>query len=174
MSDDPAEGLQAIFLANRPALLRFLLARGAGEDAEDVLQDLWLKISRATTGPIAAPMSYLYRAANLAMIDRHRSSRQAQLREGSWVELHSGSSPGVSESPSAERLIAGKQSAQLVEEALASLPPRAAAIFRRSRIDGLTQREIAGEFGISVSTVESDLRGAYRVLADLREKLDEE
>lgn len=174
VSDDPTEGLQAVFLANRSALLRFLLARGAGEDAEDILQELWLKITRAAPGPVAAPMAYLYRAANTLMIDRYRSSRQARLREGDWVDAQSGPVPGVSDSPSIERFIIGRQFAQKVEEALAAVPPRAAGIFRRNRIDGLTQREIAAEFGISVSTVESDLRSVYRVLAELRERFDEE
>ena len=35
-----ATGLSAIFMANRAALLRFLRARGAGDDAEDLLQDM--------------------------------------------------------------------------------------------------------------------------------------
>jgi RNA polymerase sigma-70 factor (ECF subfamily) len=47
-------------------------------------------------------------------------------------------------------------------------------IFRRSRIDGIAQRAIAEEFGVSISTVEGDLRAIYRVLAELRERLDEE
>ena len=80
-SGDPHDGLEAVFLANRETLLRFLVARGAGDDAEDILQDVWLRISRGQAGPIAAPLAYLYRAANAAMIDRYRSARQAQLRD---------------------------------------------------------------------------------------------
>ena len=53
------------------------------------------------------------------------------------------------------------------------LHARAVAIFRRSRIDGIAQRVIAQEFGVSISTVESDLRQVYRVLIELRERLDE-
>jgi RNA polymerase sigma-70 factor (ECF subfamily) len=47
------------------------------------------------------------------------------------------------------------------------------AIFRRHRIDGLPQRQLAEEFGVSLSTVESDLRRAYAALAQLKERLDE-
>ena len=56
---------------------------------------------------------------------------------------------------------------------VAPLPERAVAVFRRTRIDGVTQRVIAGELGVSISTVESDLRLVYRALAELRERLDE-
>lgn len=174
MSNDPKEGLRAIFLANRETLRRFLLARGAGDDADDLLQDLWLKISRAQSGPIASPMSYLYRAANALMIDRFRAARQSGIRDADWAESQSGAMQGVSDAPSAERIVQSRQAAAKVEEALAALPARAVQIFRRSRIDGLAQREIAAEMGVSVSTVESDLRNVYRALAELRERLDEE
>lgn len=174
MSDDPIEGLQAVFLANRTTLLRFLLARGAGDEAEDVLQEVWLKIVHTRTGPVAAPLSYLYRTANTVMIDRYRSLKQARVREKDWSEANSGTIRGVADAPSAERVMAGKQFAQKIEEALAQLPARATEAFRRSRIDGQTQREIAREFGLSVSTVENDLRSVYRVLAELRERLDED
>ncbi len=172
-SGDPHDGLEAVFLANRNKLLRFLVARGAGEDAEDILQDVWLRISRVEAGPVGSPLAYLYRVANAAMIDRYRSARQADLRDSAWVEGHSGANIGVSDSPSADRVVAGRQLAARVEEVLAPLPPRAVAIFRRSRIDGIAQRLIAEEFGVSVSTVESDLRQVYRVLIELRERLDE-
>ncbi|MBX7489848.1 RNA polymerase sigma factor [Qipengyuania sp. GH25] len=174
MTHSADDGLQAVFLANRDGLLRFLQARGAREDADDILQDVWLKISRAPPGPVASPMSYLYRAANTMMIDRYRSNKQAKSREEKWVEAGSGPVPGVSDSPSVERVIAGRQSALKVENMLASLPRRAVDIFRRNRIDGVSQRAIAEELGVSVSTVESDLRIVFRALADLRERLDEE
>ena len=172
-TDGPAGGLEAVFLANRAALLRFLAARGAGEDAEDVLQEVWLKIVRVGAGPVGAPLPYLYRVANTVMIDRYRSARQARLREAAWTEERSGGTD-VSDAPSADRVVSGQQYAREVAARLDRMPPRASAIFRRSRIDGVPQREIAAEFGVSVSTVESDLRSVYRALAELRERWDEE
>ena len=66
------QGLQQIFEENREPLLRYLRAHGAGEAAEDLLQELWLKISASPPGPIAAPRNYLFRAATNLMIDRRR------------------------------------------------------------------------------------------------------
>ena len=171
---EPDEGLQAVFLANRQALLRFLEARGAQGEAEDVLHEVWLKLARSTPGPVASPMSYLYRIANTVMIDRFRSARQAQLRDAAWSDANGAPEGGVSDAPSAERLVAGRQMAEQVDAALARLPDRARGIFHRSRIGGQPQREIAQEMGISVSTVESDLRKVYLALAELRERFDEE
>jgi RNA polymerase sigma factor (sigma-70 family) len=165
-------GLEGVFLENRAKLLGFLAARGAGDAAEDLLQELWVKISTGERGPVASPLSYLFRAADTLMIDRYRSQRQADKRDRDWSEARA-SRPGVSDSPSVERHIIGRQQARLVAETIDGLGPRAAAIFRRHRVDGVPQRQVAEEMGVSLSTVESDLRGAYRALAELKERLDE-
>ncbi len=167
-------GLEAAFLQNRERLLRFLLARGVGDAAEDVLQEIWLKIADARPRPIASPLSYLYRTADSLLIDRYRSRRQAEKRDRDWSDIHADTVTGISDIPSADRQLAGKQLAQLVEELLDGLePPRVGQIFRRHRVDGIPQRQVAEEFGVSLSTVESDLRSAYRALTEFREKIDE-
>ena len=56
---------------------------------------------------------------------------------------------------------------------LDGLGARTATIFRRHRIDGVQQRDIARELGVSLSTVEADLRRAYRALLDYRRSIDE-
>jgi RNA polymerase sigma-70 factor (ECF subfamily) len=169
----PHAGLEAVFLENRARLLAFLAARGAGDAAEDLLHELWLKVSTGERGPIASPLSYLFRAADTLMIDRYRSQRQADKRNRDWSEASGGALPGVSDAPSVERHLIGRQQARLVAETLDRLGQRAAAVFRRHRIDGVPQRQVAREMGVSLSTVESDLRGAYRALAELKERLDE-
>jgi RNA polymerase sigma-70 factor (ECF subfamily) len=162
-------GIEAVFLDNRDRLIRFLAARGAGDAAEDVLHDLWIKVSGRMDGPIGNPMAYLFRAADTLMIDRYRARRQAESRDQHWSDAQ-----GVSEAggePSAERTVAARQEAVQVVAALAALAEREAYIFRRSRIDGVPQRQIAAELGISISTVEKDLRTAARALAELKERL---
>lgn len=173
-STSQSAGLEAAFLQNRERLLQFLLARGAGDAAEDLLQDVWMKIANVKPGPVSSPLSYLYRAADTLMIDRYRSRRQAERRDRDWSELTADTVTGISDAPSADRQFAAKQLARLVEQLLDGLePPRVGQIFRRHRVDGIPQRQIAEEFGVSLSTVESDLRRAYRALSEIREKLDE-
>jgi RNA polymerase sigma factor (sigma-70 family) len=165
-------GLEAVFLSNRDRLLAFLRAHGAGDAAEDLLQELWLKVSSAPGGPIAQPLSYLYRAANNVMLDRYRSQQQATRRDQDWTEAAT-TIPGQSDEPSTERRLIAREQLRLAQAALDALGERPAAIFRRHRIDGVGQRDIAAEFGVSISTVESDLRRAYRAMIDLRSRLDE-
>lgn len=165
-------GLQAVFLANRDRLLRFLAAHGAGDAAEDVLQELWIKLSTSSAGPVAQPLSYLYRAANNLMLDRYRSVRQAAKRDSDWSAVeHDGTDRA--QDPAGERPLIAREQLGIVQQTLDGLGERAAHAFRRHRIDGVPQKLIARELGVSLSTVETDLRKAYRALIELRRRLDE-
>lgn len=162
-----ADGLLAVFMSNRAALIRFLRARGVGDDAEDVAQDLWVKLVAGGQGPIADPLAYLYRMANNLMIDRHRATSRRRDREDSWVEGRGGRGE-ASDEPSAERGMLSRQRLADIDRRLDALGPRTAAIFRRFRLDGASHAQIAAEQGISVSAIEKQLRKAYRLLTTLR------
>ena len=168
------QGLQIIFEENREQLLRYLRAHGAGDAAEDLLQELWLKIAAGTQGPIASPRSYLFRAATNLMIDLRRSEVQQQRRDVEWSGLSDRLPDSAANDPGPERELAGRRMLAKVEAELRKLPPRALSIFRQHRIDGLTQRQIASAMGLSASTIESDLRMVYRQLDELKRNLDEE
>ncbi len=159
-------GLEAVFLAHRDALLRFLRARGAGEDAEDLLQDLWFRVAATPVGPIAEPVGYLMRAANNLMLDRARGQLRSMRRDHDWSET----APG--ETPDAERRLIGLDQLARTEAVLAALGSRTEAIFRRYRLDEVTIDQVAREFGVSRSTVEKDLQKAYRALLALRSERD--
>jgi len=160
-----ASGLSAVLIAHRGALLRFLRARGAGGEAEDILQELWLKIERiGAEGPIADPRAYLFRMADNLMHDRVRASMRRSNREQAWSETGYDLA-GQDETPSAERTLLARQRLRQVELALGTLGSRTQAIFHRFRIDGVTQSRIAQEEGISLSAVEKHLQRAYRILA---------
>lgn len=161
--------LEQAYLAQRERLLRFLRARGAGEAAEDLLQELWLRLAAAPDPDAASGLGYMMRAADRLIIDRYRSERQATLRDKAWAEAQPGLADGVAPAPGPERELSARQEVARLEHALAELGPRPAAILRRHRIDGLTQRDIAAEFGVSLSTVESDLRRAYAKILAVRE-----
>ncbi|MYL99055.1 sigma-70 family RNA polymerase sigma factor [Novosphingobium sp. FGD1] len=169
-AESSSAGLEAAFLQNREKLIRFLRARGAGEAAEDLVQEVWLKIAAARPGPVASPLAYLFRTADLLMIDRFRSTRQADARDRDWSEVHADDPPGVSAEPSPERRLSAAQEAQTVLALLDGLGSRVTRVFRRHRIDGVAQKAVAAELGVSLSTVEGDLRVAYRALEEWKER----
>jgi RNA polymerase sigma-70 factor (ECF subfamily) len=167
-----AGGIEAVFLLNREALLRFLRARGGAAEAEDLLQELWLKVSAARPEPVADPLAYLYRMANNLMLDRRRSALRSASRDHEYTDVHSPERGEASDVASAERIVSAREQLQAVEAALAALGDRTAAIFRRYRIDGVSQQDIAREMDISLSAVEKHLQKAYRALVEVRRRLD--
>lgn len=162
-----ASGLEAIFAEMRPALVRRAAAMGAAGDAEDVVQDVWLKL-RAVDAPVASPHAYLLRMVYTAVLDRRRGARRAAARDAAWSTPANLPDDGI-EPADAERRLIAIQTLQAVESRLTALGDPAAAIFRRHRIDGVTQRKLTEEFGMGLSTIEKHLRRAYAVLLDLQE-----
>lgn len=166
-----AGGLRAIFLAQRPMLLRLLLARlGNREDAEDVLQDMWLRIDRLADQPIAQPAAFLYRvAANLAT-DRRIAANRRGVRDAAWVR----GQPNAEELPDSERALIARDQWQAVEGAIADMPERMATALRMFRLEEQSQRAIADHLGISVSGVEKLLQRAYRRIHERIARFDED
>lgn len=146
--------------------MRFLRARGA-DDAEDLVQDVWVRLTQAPPGPIGAPIAYLYAIANRVMIDRFRSAQSARRREAEWSDA------SVQDTvPSHEGQLVARDEAAKLLALLDRLGSRASTIFRLHRIEGETQANIAAKLGISISTVESDLRNAYRAIHEWRLRRD--
>lgn len=168
--EEQIDGLQRVILNERGRLLRFLAARGAGDDAEDVLHDLWQRVASAPGQPIAEPMSYLFRAAENLMRDRRRSAVSRERRQQDWHD----SSVSEEEAPKVERMLIARTQLREAQEMLAALGPRVELVFRRYRLDGVGQAAIARELGVSLSSVEKDLQKAYRALAQLKAKFDAE
>lgn len=167
-------GLETVLMANRAALVRFLRTRGAGEEAEDLSQELWIRAQAIEAGELRDPLAFLFRMADNLLIDRRRSAVRAQRREQGWRAAEQGDDDGAAPNASVERVLIGRQRLDAVERELAGLGERTAAIFRRFRVDGVGQRQIAAEQGISVSAVEKHLRKCYRLLVRLKAAEDAE
>lgn len=156
-------GLSAVFLTERRMLLRLLTARlGNADDAEDALQDLWMKLETTPSGPIAQPAAYLFRMANNLAFDRRRSATRRAARDTEWLDVQT----TAEEVPGIEEALIARERLRQVEAALNALPPRTARAFRMFRFEGVSQRAIADELGLSLSSVEKLLQQAYRAIHD--------
>lgn len=158
-----------MFEHHRGELLRFLRARcGDHGEAEDLLQELWIKLAGGTPGPIANARAYLFRMANNLVIDVRRTRQRSMARERSWLHtLGRGDAlPELSmdPAPGAEDLLVQSEEVRMLAEAIAALPPGAARALRLHRIDGYGQSEVARIMGISRSGVEKHLALAMKHL----------
>jgi RNA polymerase sigma-70 factor (ECF subfamily) len=140
-------------------LLRFLTARlGDPAAAEDVLQDLWVRLQAVDSGPIANGRAYLYRAAQNIALDAVRARHRTAARDRQWATAHSG--PGAEPadlSPNAEADMLAREEAAALASAIAALPEAAGRAFRLHKLEGLSHAEIAARLGISRSGVEKHI-----------------
>jgi len=157
------------FMAHRAALARFVAYR-CGGDGDDLMQELWIKVQQVET-PIERPLPYLYQMAHRLVLDTRRGASRARDREHSWSMVSGHLEEG--EAAVAERALLAREQLVRVEATLTRLGARAARIFTRYRLDGVEQRRIAEELGVSLSTVEKDLRRSYAALSSLKGESDE-
>jgi RNA polymerase sigma factor (sigma-70 family) len=152
-------GLAGLMELHRGELLRFLAARcGDRSEAEDLLQELWLKAAQTATGPIGNGRAYLFRMANNLVLDRLRD----------WLERDGGVAQAAEErrdpTPGAEAGLIDAEEVDLLRHAIGSLPDGARRALLLYRFEGHGQAEIARIMGISRSGVEKHLAVAMRHL----------
>lgn len=162
-------GLAALMGAERGSLLRFLTARcGDPVEAEDLLQELWLKVATTAVGPIANGRAYLFRMANNLALDHARARRRSMRRDRAWLEAdepvaaHIEARPDMS--PGAEAELIQAQEREQVRRAVEALPDGARRALLLYRFERRGQREIAAIMGISRSGVEKHLALAMKHL----------
>jgi len=172
--DDQREGsLEKLFLDERVRLLAFLRRIGAGDDAEDILQDAWIRVRSFDRPMPAEAMSYLYRTLHNLVIDRRRSSYRLLHRDTHWAEAL-GDASGRCTQPDSERRLLAIEEVRAIHEAIDAMGEPAAGIFRRHRLQGQTQRAIAEDLAMGLSTVEKHLRRAYAALLAFRKARDDD
>lgn len=158
-------GLAAVFLANRALVRRLVLARTRDEaEAEEILQELWLRLESARVGPVGEPLAYLMRMATNLATDRQLAERRRLAREAAWGAVQAQGS----EFPDAERQLVSAEELARLQALLGSMPERMYRALVLFRIEGCSQRQIAEALGMSVSGVEKLLARAYRQLVDFR------
>jgi len=168
----PQSGLQQMCLAMRPELRRFLLARGCGPaDADDLLQDLYIRIETTITGPIRTPRAYLFQMVNNMAHTRRRTEMRRQARDADWLDVRQGGDE-ADRTPTAEAVLGDRDELARVEAHLRALPERTAFIFRQYRLEGASQKAIADDLGISLSAVEKHLQRAYKAVLAIRHGQD--
>lgn len=137
---------------------------GTRADAQDVLQDTWLKLARsAAINDISNPKSYVGQVAGNLAIDRARAQR---IRDRYFAPGDFHSIPA--DTPSAERIVDYRQRIARLEAIIDGLPRRQRDVFLMHKFDGLSHSEIANRLGVSRSAVE---KLVMKALASCRDGL---
>ncbi|MDG5488842.1 sigma-70 family RNA polymerase sigma factor [Sphingomonas sp. BGYR3] len=143
--------IEDIYNRNAPQLRRFFKRRAGHDDADDLVNDSFVRfVSAEATGNrgVDCPEAYLNRIALNLLRDRARSALNRSLARHIPVD-----DVALPDCDPVARFEA-RDKLNRLQQALLRLKPKTRAIFLAHRIDGLSYKEIAERHGLSVKGVE--------------------
>ncbi|WP_095147988.1 RNA polymerase sigma factor [Pseudomonas sp. Irchel s3a18] len=148
-----------VFLAQRVSLLRTLERMVNNHStAEDLLQETYLRVTRALSERAIEHLEpFVFQTARNLALD-HLRARRIQSRtmvEDVPLEVVQNVAAPLS---SAEDAVHAEQMLERLNVSLNQLTPRQQQIFILSRLHGHSYLEIAEKLGVSLSTVQKDLK----------------
>lgn len=157
--------MDALFLEFREELYRFLRGRlNDPADAEDLLQDIFLKLAQLRESP-DQPRAYVYRVARNRLADFYQSRSRDERLVASW---HS-AAPSHTEAAFASEDPDWQQVEGRLEACLRSFADGLAPAYREAVVavefEGLAQKEFARRLGEAYSSVKSRVQTGRRQLA---------
>jgi RNA polymerase sigma-70 factor (ECF subfamily) len=173
---DGERSFQEIYERFQPGVLRFLSRLVGEEEAEDVAQEVFLRVDRGLEGfrGESSMGTWIYRIARNAALDRLRS-RPAWLERARQLQTHGSDedpedvmSQIPDEGASLERYLIGKEMSECIRGRVDTLPESYRRVLVLSELVGMTNAEIAATLGVSEGAVKIRL---HRARALLREDL---
>ena len=138
----------------RPALMAYFVRRIRNPvEAEDLTQEVLIRLVELPAGEVQAPDAYIFRIAANLLRDRHR---RRQVRDA-WMADAVHQADPVADYVDPLRLLEGREALGLVSRALTELSQRSREILLLFRLERMRKRDIADSFGISVSAVDKHL-----------------
>ncbi len=132
----------------------------SGEIAEEILQDLFVKIwiGRETLDTEKSFRSYLFKVSENLVYDFFRKAALNKKMESYLVSV------AVPAASSVEQHINYKEGNYILTKAIESLPPRRKQIYILCKIEGKTYGEVSRLLGVSISTINEHIVKATRVV----------
>jgi RNA polymerase sigma-70 factor, ECF subfamily len=149
----------ALIGAISPRLLRFFRSQAASrEQADDLLQDTWLRIHRVrhTYRPGEPVLPWIYAIARRARVDGYRRSRRITMHE---------TTVGVLPEPPAQP--APRNTMPAFEALVAPLPDAQREVITMLKVGGLSLEEVARATSSTVGAVKQKAHRAYERLRKL-------
>lgn len=167
MDDADVHPLLSAYMQRREDLVRYFRVRlRSDEAAEDLVQDIYLKIATPPAEAIDNPAAYLYRLGTNLMLDRIKVRRRAEARDAQWHGAHVSDVGGAQiadEAPADEAAAARLQLSRILE-AVKALPPAAQQAFRLHKLEGLSHAQTAETMGVSRSSVEKYMMASLKLI----------
>lgn len=160
--------LLSSFLSHQPLVRKLLAARtNSWQDAEDLAQEAWIKLARNSAAAITAPLPYLLRIVGTLAVD-HNRGRKRRLTSAEVTDLVS--IPDTTPGP--DRQVEDLDQVRCLARIIDELPERQRHILKASRLHRRTHSDIAAELGVSVRTVELEIRRAVEYCGDRLQQIN--
>ena len=142
-----------------PALLRFFKSQAASrEQADDLLQETWLRIHRVrhTYRPGEPVLPWIYAIARRVRVDSYRRTRRITLHEIAMNVL-----------PEPPEKVKTRQPGPTFDTLVAALPEAQREVVTMLKVGGLTLEEVARATSSTVGAVKQRAHRAYELLGKL-------
>lgn len=166
LSKGDEKAFDKVFITYFPRLRFFLCGILADEnEAENIAQDIFYRLwqNRSKLIEIKNLNAYLFRFAKNAAINH----LDRNILHRNFVEKFQENDYSLHIDEADEILIANEMQ-QSINDTIDNMPPQRQEIFRMSRMEGMSNQEIAQKLSLSKRTVETHISAA---LADLRKKI---
>jgi len=160
--------VETLYVAHHRWLVNWLRFRlGRMDDARDLAQDTFVRVlgRPAEIACVRKPRTWLATIAHGLMVDHFRRRDLERAYCSAIADLPE------PEAPSMENRIILLDILARIDAMLYDLSPKARHAFMLSRIMGLSYPEIAARLGVSLSSVEKYMAGAYRHCLTIRHEL---
>lgn len=147
-----------------PLLMRFLRRNWRNEsDLVDLRQELYVRLYEAGREALPAQTkAFMFRAARNLLINHVRRGRIVSIEAVADLDSLNVAIDMVTP----EREVSAREELRRLQAGLDQLPPRCREVVVLRRIEGLSQREVAGQLGVGEDTVEKHMMYGMRALID--------
>jgi RNA polymerase sigma-70 factor (ECF subfamily) len=163
-----ASAVLGAFQENESIIKRFLRRfTSSAQDVDDICQETILRALEAVKSrEIREPRAFLFG------VTRNIVRRKLDRESRSVIDFIADFTPQeyLSDEPSVEECIDGRERMLVFMEAVATLPGQCQRVFVLKKVYGYSHKEIAGELGISISTVEKHVAAGLRRSGDYMQR----
>jgi RNA polymerase sigma factor (sigma-70 family) len=152
-------------LPHEEALLRFLARTWANrDDIQDLRQEVYVRVyeAAAKARPLS-PKSFMFTTARHLMVDRIRRSRVVSIEGTADLEALN----VLVDEISPEQRVSARHEMSRLAEAFDRLPPQCGRVVWMRKVEGISQKQVAEQLGISEGAVEKQITKGVRLLASM-------
>lgn len=131
------------------------------EDAEEIVQDVFLKAWKKRKNITTNINGYLFKITKNSCLDYLRSKKSKLTTSHNILQLEAFINHSALSDENASTIIE-QELAEKIQHSIELLPDKCKMVFVKSRMEGMKNKEISNELDISVKTVENHMSRAIK------------